>query len=44
MVLFFFLGAFFLVTVILTSKAKWPWKGFLLSFVLLFVVRILFGP
>jgi hypothetical protein len=43
-VLFFFVGAFFLVTVILASKASWPWKGFLLSFVLLFVVRILFGP
>ena len=44
MVLYFFLGAFFLFTVIVASKASWPWKGFLWSFVLLFVVRILFGP
>lgn len=43
-ILFFFLGAFFLVNVILTSKASWSWKGFILSFVLLFVVRIVFGP
>jgi hypothetical protein len=42
--LFFFLGAFFLVNVIMVRKTSWPWKGFLLSFVLLFVVRILFGP
>ena len=43
-ILFFFLGAFFLVNVILARKASWSWKGLLLSFVLLFVVRIVFGP
>ena len=41
---FFFLGAFFLVNVILARNASWSWKGLLLSFALLFVVRILFGP
>jgi hypothetical protein len=43
-ILFFFLGAFFLVNVILARNASWSWKGLFLTFALLFVVRILFGP
>ena len=42
--LFVFLGAFFLVSVTFARRASWPWKGFLAAFVLLFVVRIVFGP
>jgi hypothetical protein len=42
--LFVFLGAFFLVNVTLARRAGWPWKGFLGAFVLLFVVRIVLGP
>ena len=42
--LFVFLGAFFLVNVTLARPAGWPWKGLLASFVLLFVVRIVLGP
>jgi hypothetical protein len=41
--LFVFLGAFFLVNVALGRSSSWPWKGFVGAFVLLFVVRILFG-
>ena len=41
--LFVFMGAFFLVNVTLGLRASWPWKGFVAAFVLLFVVRILFG-
>jgi hypothetical protein len=41
--LFVFLGAFFLVNVALGRRSSWPWKGFVAAFVLLFVVRILFG-
>jgi hypothetical protein len=42
--LFVFMGAFFLVNVTLARRASWPWKGFVAAFVLLFVVRIVFGP
>ncbi len=42
--LFVFLGAFFLVNVTLLRKASWPWKGLVAAFVMLFVVRIVFGP
>jgi len=41
--LFVFLGAFFLVNVALGRRSSWTWKGFVAAFVLLFVVRILFG-
>jgi hypothetical protein len=42
--LFVFMGAFFLVNVTLLRRASWPWKGFAAAFVMLFVVRIVFGP
>ena len=42
--LFVFMGAFFLVNVTLLRRASWPWKGFVAAFVMLFVVRIVFGP
>lgn len=42
--LFVFLGAFFLVNVTLARRAGWPWKGFVGAFILLFVVRIVLGP
>lgn len=41
--LFVFLGAFFLVNVAFRRGASWPWKGFIAAFVLLFLVRIVFG-
>jgi hypothetical protein len=41
--LFVFLGAFFLLNVALGRRWSWPWKGFVAAFVLLFLVRILFG-
>jgi hypothetical protein len=41
--LFVFLGAFFLFNVALGRGWSWPWKGFVAAFVLLFLVRILFG-
>jgi hypothetical protein len=44
LLLFVFMGAFFLVNVILAWRASWPWKGFVAAFVLLFVVRIVLGP
>ena len=42
--LFVFLGAFFLVNVALRRRSAWPWKGFIASFVLLFLVRVVLGP
>jgi len=42
--LFFFLAAFFLVNVTLRRAWSWPWKGILAAFVLLLVVRFIFGP
>jgi len=42
--LFVFMAAFFLLRVTLLRRASWPWKGFVAAFVLLFVVRIVFGP
>jgi hypothetical protein len=42
--LFVCMGALFLVNVTLLRRASWPWKGFVAAFVLLFVVRIVFGP
>jgi hypothetical protein len=41
--LFVSLGAFFLFNVALGRGWSWPWKGFVAAFVLLFLVRILFG-
>jgi hypothetical protein len=41
--LFVFLGAFFLVNVAFRRRAAWPWKGFIAAFVLLLLVRIVFG-
>ncbi len=42
--LFVFMAAFFLVNVTFLRRASWPGKGFVAVFVLLFVVRIVFGP
>lgn len=41
---FVFLAAFFLFNVALHRPWRWPGLGFVLSFVALFVTRILFGP
>jgi hypothetical protein len=41
--LFVFLGALFLFNVALGRGWSWPWKGCVAAFVLLFLVRILFG-
>jgi hypothetical protein len=42
--LFVFLAAFCLFNVALARAWRWPGRMFVLSFVALFVVRILFGP
>ena len=42
--LFFFLGCFSLFNITLARKWRWPGIFFVLSFVSLFVTRILFGP
>lgn len=42
--IFFTLGAFCLFNVILARPWRWPWIAFLLSFVGLFLVRVIFGP
>ena len=42
--LFGFMGAFCLINVTFARRTSWPWKGFVAAFVLLFVVRIVFGP
>lgn len=41
--LFVFLASFFLFNVALGRRWRWPGLGFVLSFVALFVTRILFG-
>lgn len=38
------LAAFFLFNVALHRPWRWPGLGFVLSFVALFVTRVLFGP
>lgn len=40
----FFLACFCVFNVTLLSKWRWPGRFFVLSFVVLFMVRILFGP
>jgi hypothetical protein len=42
--LFGFLAAFSLFNVALARTWRWPGRLFVLSFVVLFVVRVLFGP
>ncbi len=41
--IFFALGAFCLFNVILARPWRWPGLAFVLSFVVLFLVRVLFG-
>ena len=42
--MFFFLACFCAFNITLLLKWRWPGRFFILSFVGLFVVRILFGP
>lgn len=42
--LFLCLACFFLLNVALHKRWRWPAVGFVLSFIALFVTRILFGP
>ena len=42
--LMFFMGAIFGVNVALHKRVAWPFKGFALAFVGMFLVRFIFGP